>query len=143
VRYTAASNTNVKGKKIGNTITGIATAGGQRLISGDTSIRAVQIVEIVKGSPNFTLSVIMNNSSSTPADTSSTHLKTALESESMAAAVTYLNTLGVGAYVRVASANSALAVSEATDGYLDAVCVAWDRDFPACYVSEVLFAKVA
>lgn len=143
VKYTAASNLPAKGKKVGSAITGIATAAGQRMISGTTTLRTVQIVEIVKGSPNFTIRLLMNNSTSTPADTTITHLKTAMVQASMAAAVTYLDGQGIGDYTLVSSPDNTLAVNEATDGFLNAVCIGWDRDFPACYVSELLFAKLA
>ena len=142
-RYTVASSTSAKGKKVGATVTGIATAGGQRLYSGDTTIRVIQIGEIVKGSPNFTIRLAQNTSTSTPADTTITQLETAMEAASMVAAVAYLDGEGIGDYVNVSSSDTAIAVDEGTDGSLDAICVAWSIDSPACYVSEVLFNKIA
>jgi hypothetical protein len=138
-RYGYTSNN--RGKRVGATDTHIASATSS-WFSAVTTTRLIMMVEIIKGSPNFSLQqLVMGQTNALYADASYTHLLTAMQQGTLTAAATYLN--GVQSGVYGASTVGAVAVDEGVNGSLNAVCAAWSFVIPACYISEVLFVKLA
>lgn len=104
-------------KKVDAAITVGAASGSNGFFSADTALRSYVVLEISKGSPNFTLTV----SSPHTGGEISTDVTDSLFSQYMeSAAIT-----PTGGYVTTGP--SAMAVSEATDGDLDHIFVYWDR----------------
>lgn len=143
VRYSTASNASWKGKKVGATITGIGTAGDGRFMSGDTSLRVYLQVQITKGSPNFSIRHCTKTTANVPIDVTNLDLQgTCNQASPIVEVANMMNSFGVNTYAEIASGQFSIAVNEAVDGFLNAVCVAWDRSNPVCYVSELQFVKI-
>lgn len=128
--YSIDANTFQATKKVGST-----TSNGSAVLTGQTSVmeaapatnHSIMIVFLIKGSP-WTVYFARN------ASTSETHktqadLITALEASDPYATLGY-----------AATPQPTLTVDEATDGYLNAVCVAWDRTTPALRIADVMYS---
>jgi hypothetical protein len=97
-----------------------------------TSIRQVFAVDITKGSPNFTITYVARTGISNPDDVSK---ETFLQQIS-------LLTPNIPGHSRSGTGNP-IAVDEATDGYLNAVNVAWDRSSPKLEISDLAVVRFA
>lgn len=98
------------------------------------------MVEITKGSPNFTIACLSPASGSLGSDMADYNtLKGAMSFEPFANLTTYFNGILGGA---TATASNTLAVSEA-DGILNSICVGWSLAAPLVYVSDIFWAKMA
>lgn len=129
-------------KKVGATITAIGGGNVTGWLSANPSTyRNIVAAEILKGSPNFTINIIAPNLS-TVHDVSLANFISAMEVSTITAMGTYLNGIYGGIY-NSSSLSGSLAVSEATNGFLDAVCVAWDKNSPVLNISDVIWAKMA
>lgn len=105
---------------------------------GDVLKRGMVVLEITKGSPNFSLQVAhCVNSGSANVDITQAQMLTAIESSTMAGAATAWSL--DGAITNIVT----LAVDETTDGVLNAICVGWDRSVPQMELSEIRFRKVS
>lgn len=143
VTDTSSSSSNIYAKKVGSTLTlgsgtGIAISGVQ---AAPSSKRSAFIVEIVKGAPNFTINICRPNAAPVNDIATSNVLKQAMEATLMTDAATILATATGGTYG--GTPTGTVAVSEGTNGYLDAICVAWDRSSPALHISDIMWAKKA
>jgi hypothetical protein len=127
-------------KKVNNTVTttgtGIAIRAGVNAVPN----RSALIIEIVKGSPNFTINFC--SPIGAPSDIPNPNaMINAFQLATMANIATYLNGLFSGSYS--ANPTGTIAVDEGTNGSLNAICVAWDRSVPVMRISEILWAKMA
>lgn len=124
-------NSTLYGRKIGSTL---ATGGsniGWRVSAAAATNRWGFIVRITKGSPNFTVEAGYN--AGTVDDVSLASVNTSLEIQTFSSACSALS-LNAGS-------QQAFAIDEATNGYFNSVCLAWDRSVDALmYVSEVKIA---
>ena len=119
------------GKKIGSTRTHAGAAFDQRFSGAEaTPFRMIYHVEIEKGSPNFTIRTA--GVAASPVDHSLTTLISTLESSTMTGANALLTGYG--------NQNNTLAVDESADGFLNAICIGWDRTSSALHVSEMFYA---
>lgn len=144
IRYSAA----MVGSRI---IAGVETLTAQLAPTKSVSAQpadnvTILIVDILKGSPNFTITV---TSSLTPL-TNTTQAQL-LESMAFSGAMTasstttkaagWLNrTLGVGNYT--SSNSTTLAINEAVDGFFDSVVLSWNKATINWEFSDVVVAKV-
>ena len=119
------------GTKVGNTITGGGAAGLKLSAVPDTA-RIGTIVQIEKGSPNFTVRVSFFGG--TVADHTLVTMLSAMDVEDFTAAAGVLGQSAV---------SGTLAVDEATNGFFNALCVAWNRSASTLHVSEMFFSKFA
>lgn len=123
-------------KKIGSTTT-IGTNANESLVqisATPSTQRPIAMIEITKGSPNYSVRSAGNQSGYTP-DKSYATLYNNFANPSWATAVANM-TLGT-------SSNIGSVAADEADGILNAICFAWDRLTPRCYISEVLFARMA
>jgi hypothetical protein len=107
--------------------------------------RVPLIVEITKGSPNFTAQTIQVDIAAGAAPTDGIPfdaLIAAMESPTLAAAIDILNAIVAASAYALASAQS-LAVDESANGDLNAICISWNRSFIPINWSEFLWAKWA
>lgn len=104
--------------KIGATITDAAAGGGGNgFFSADSTVRSYVAMEITKGSPNFSLSLVSVHVSGTiSTDVTEALFLTYMESGALAPGGTY-TTYGP----------TTMAVDETTDGVLDHLFFYWDR----------------
>lgn len=103
----------------------------------DTAKRSAALIEITKGSPNFTVQMAYcTNSVSILTDVSKNDLLNAMEASTMAGAAAALSGGAVTDIVNVA-------VDEGTDGPLNALCIAWNRTVATLELSEVRFRLVS
>ena len=128
------------GKKIGGAITTVAGVGVSAVfVAMPTLRRTALFVDIIKGSPNFTIRFALNQG--LPVDwISEDHVKVAMRLSDSTVINTYATSVGYTGY-NTGSVGS-LAVDEGVNGALNAVCVGWDRVNPVCYVSEVFWARI-
>lgn len=130
------------GKKVGATITAVGGTSNTMYFSGTPATRRPGlIVQITKGSPNFTVELVMNSSTLVHDVPLAGNLVTAIEAGTLAQADTALEAASGGAYNSALS--GAVAVNEAVDGFLNAVCVAWNTVDPVCRISEILWRKIS
>ena len=106
-----------------------------RQLSSQTDHRIVGIMEITKGSPNFTLSGWYHASGLF--DMAFYDLYRAMEIDPFSTG--YWNALGPV----YSGTGDTLAVDEATNGYFNSVCVAWNRSSPVVYFSDIAVSKMA
>jgi hypothetical protein len=136
----SAGGTSVK--RVGNTTTASAAGGGKNttwVSAVPASRRNVHGVEITKGAPNFNIR-LLSAVSAPVTDITSAQFLTAMGQTTIAQAATYLQSLG-SSYT--STDNDNIAVSEATDGFLNAICVAWNRTPNSVHISDIAWIKVA
>ena len=128
-------------KKINATVTSAATY--QPFFSAVSTVRLAMVIEIVKGSPNFTGELVAVRGTAGLVDFSSKDsLIGALETETMGGVGTFLDNVIGGAGTRYArSTPQSVAVSE-VDGELNAIVIGWNRGVVPMYFSEILWAKM-
>lgn len=131
-------------KRVGATNT-TATAPNfpMRFVSAEPgAVRVALVMDILKGSPNFTVACIAANATTNLAtgDLPLEELKIALVNSLNADVATYLTSVtGVSHAVQ----SNSIAVNEGANGSLNAVCVAWNLGLGLPEFSEILFAKMA
>jgi hypothetical protein len=108
--------------------------------SADDTKRYAMFVEIIKGSPNYTVTACVWNQAAGSVDITKAQMLTAMGSASIAAVDTYMDTLTANAY---SATSAAIAVDEGTDGALDSICVSWNRAYPKLYVSDLMYRVLA
>lgn len=129
-------------KKVGNTITPVvATAINSYIPTTGSLSRGISMMQIAKGSPNFTIIMVGQTTATPPPDCTKNFLIDAMGQPTMSNAATRLSTLTGTTYS--ASTGLVLAVSEATDGFLDSICIAWNVASPLIYISDFFWAKMA
>lgn len=130
-------------KKINSTISTVAGTNVSVGVSGQPNLRRnIILVDILKGSPNFTITICMPSGVAITGDvTQSAHLAEAMSKSALTDAATYIASIETGSYV--GNATGALAVDEGANGFLNAVCVAWDRSSPSLNISDLMWAKMA
>ena len=131
-------------KKVGATVT-TQTGLSSSITFGfhPSSNRNAMVVEVEKISSSATdVRVLAQNSASDDTgDVTLDELVGAMGTETLSDVNSYLAALTGNTYVGATLAAS-FTTDEATDGYWNAICVAWDRSTPACYVSDMLYAKI-
>lgn len=132
--YCSAVTTKVR-KKVAAVVTDSASGTVSALLSMDQDTPNILIVEIIKGSPNYTVNVA-GPASAAAAQTAATqtHLIQMLE----LAALGTVSSIITG----YSSGGQALAMSEAA-GNLDAIQIYWDRTSAPMEITEVFYRKVA
>lgn len=142
VRYTGTSPAFAAVKKIGATFTSADMTTSITISGSPTTRRLLLILDITKGAPNFTFGAIWPFGATIFDAVSNTHLIDAMNIATFAAMKTYFDGLyAVNSYL--ASGTPVLAVDEATNGSLNAVCVAWDRATPTTHISDFIWKKMA
>ena len=127
----ALSGGNYGIKKVGITESEFGSGLDMRVAGAQATVRRIQIVQIEKGSPNFTVRWSANNNAATT-DETETELREAMDISDFSAACTTIS----------ASPNSGtVATTESSDGFFNAIAVGWDRSAFKMYVSEMFFAK--
>ncbi len=141
VQYTLNSDRHYA-KKVVNTITSAAgtNMNARWSINGATPPRVVMMVELVKGSPNFTINFLAQGAGyNGSADVLKGTFLTAMAQTTLANAATAMNSAGNN----YGGGNTAtLAVSEAVDGFLDAIVVGMDKPI-GLYISDIAWFKVS
>lgn len=121
--------------RVGSTLTDASgTLGGATLnyLSGEALIRNAFILQIEKGSPNYTIRLCMPIASTTgQIDVSDTQLIQFMEQDD---SMTSPNSI-IANYQTLAT-NNTIAASE-TPGDLDHICVFWDKSSVKCYIDDV------
>jgi len=109
----------------------------------ETQNRNAFLVEIEKFSPTQAKveTVFCSASTADTGDLTKLQLITAMEQTTMAAADALLDLMTGCAYTGSGGV-ATIAADESADGYWNAICVAWDRSTPICYVSDMFFAKM-
>lgn len=130
--YYSLAAAQVVGKKVGSTIT-MGTGNATQRYVADSTRRWIYFVEIDKtgGSP-YTVYTTLTNAT-TPADQDEDTMINAMEVDAFASAATL---------IADGSLNATVAVDEVTDGDLNAICCAWDRNAVDMHASEMFFAKM-
>lgn len=130
-------------KKVSGTITdgaaftGVTTA---TIPKASDLVRQIVIVQVTKGSPNFTVQIVaLTNATPIATDMTDTLFVNAMQAADMAGAAAALD--GSGYYA--ASSVVSVAVDEATNGNLDSVDVFWDRTSTPMEISSIRHRKVA
>lgn len=135
-RYSFGTGNHQLLKRINTTDTSIATSTAGALVPAEpTTRRSIWILDVLKGSPNWTISAVAGNNTTHP-DTSLEILQTAMNILTMTSVSAYLTAITGAAYGAAGSGTHA--VDEATDGALNAIVLAWDRISPLMYVSEIM-----
>jgi hypothetical protein len=109
--------------------------------SADPTIRNAWVIEIVRGSPNYTLNFVYTNSTaSMQTDISYGALVQALEAAAITDVVSVLNSYaGGGAY---GNQTDSIAFTEGA-GALNAFNIYWNLSSRPLEISEVLYVRVA
>lgn len=143
VYYNVSSMTPVK--RVTATNTTNAFGGGSNLMGARPTVaRQIVLLEITKGSPNFTVQAALaqNAGASSLDDMSLGVLISSLEQNTMANAVSVINA-AQGANAATITTAPTIAVNEATDGFLNSICFAWTRTAPLLYISDIVYSKLA
>lgn len=125
-------------KRVGTTDTDEASGVAvNAYISGyPTNERSIFLIEITKGSPNFTIQCAFKNNVDL-VEITTAKFKAAMEAATLAAAVSGLGGSAVAGTART------LAVSEASNGYLNSIGVWYDRSTPEFEISEIAFRAIS
>lgn len=134
----AASNS-IK-KKIGTTSTSSSISPALAVSLLPATVRNVVIVEITKGSPNFTVAYLGPDLNPL-GDITALELSQAMSISLLTDARTYLSSLGKGTYL--APVSGTIAVDEGTDGSLNAIDINWNRIDSLLHISDFYWAKMA
>lgn len=122
---------------IGTTLTlGSGLYGGSYntfLFDSTTANRALMFLDITKGSPNFSLKMFSN---AAPAGT-----QTATDVD-LATYLTQVSLTSPSLTGHVMSNTQTIAVSEATNGFFNAVNISWDRSSPNIEISDLAVVKL-
>lgn len=96
------------------------------------------VLQITKGSPNFTMDLAgpKNSGAAAQIDCTEAKLTSLMEMGAMSDASSIIS--GYGAW-----GAGTLAVNEASNGYLDSICLVWDKSVPPCEISAVMVRKVS
>src|SRR5207247_6157852 len=106
-----------------------------KVMSYLSTTRNIFIVQITKGSPNFTLDHCGPIGFEGLNDKSKTQLTNAMELGTIAGINTALS--------YTAHSQPTLAVDESTNGTLNSICVAWDRTAAKLHISDLFWSKIA
>jgi len=119
-------------KRIGGTLTvGTLLLGGSCGVPDCTvAARQCLFLDITKGSPNFTCKIFQNSTPSVVDVTLATYLSQLP-----------LTTPTITGHSQ--GSGITIAIDEATNGYFNAVNVAWDRTSPAIEISDIAVVKLA
>lgn len=133
VRYDlndGVTNSFFASKRIGSALTvgSLIQGGNCQWKEVSLGIRSVYILQITKGSPNFTLVNMINNA------TADVSLDTYLSQLSLSTPAFTSHTWG---------GSTTIAIDEATNGYFNAINIAWDRTSPAIEISDLAVVKMS
>lgn len=131
-------------KKIGTTITNGAPAISQCLMSSDPSqLRTAHFLDIVKGSPNYTITHITCEGVSALLDIEERSvIEDAMNTATPATVASSMNTYIGGGGTRYTASGATVAVNEGADGTLTSFVCGWPLQ-QGLYISEILFRVVA
>lgn len=127
--------------KVGATVTS-TDAIGFRISGEPATFRSAMMCEYVKTSATtITMQQLYPSTAVAMVDVSYALLRQALLATSLAGAATMLNTaLGVTGYTNSSVSNKT--VDEATNGYFNSFCFAWDRNNALPHISEILLINI-
>ncbi len=127
-------------KKIAGTVTtsSFGTGFGCFLSADPVTARTALILQITKGSPNFTLDIVAPQSSGAAAqiDCTDALFTSLMEMGAMSNA----NSI-ISGYANWTAGT--IAVDQTTNGVLDSVCLHWDKSVPILEISQVAVRKVS
>ena len=137
VYYAGSVNPTPACKKVGATLTIGSTGSSVPHFSAAATARNIFLVEIVKGSPNWTVNYVFPNAAAgAQADKTTTILRAALEASTMANAAA-----AIGANYTTGSA-VAIAFDE-TAGSIDTFHIAWDKTVFTWKVHAIGYSKIS
>jgi hypothetical protein len=129
-------------KKIGSTVTEASlfsgATGTNEVSAVPATIRSAWILRVLKGSPNFTIQFIVVQTAHTDIPSSDTIIS-AMQTANLDAAAAVFNAVAGGGYNDTGAVT--LAVDEATNGYFNAACMAWNQSAIDVEFSELFFVK--
>jgi hypothetical protein len=125
--------------KVGTTVGGSLSLGTAIISGTPATSRYAWVVEFLKGSPNWTVTSLGLGNSASGIDVPYDAMVQAMEADTMAGAEAVLDAYGT----YTDTATGSLPVNEATNGFVNAVCFAWDRSTVDLEWSELLFSKFA
>lgn len=103
------------------------------------SIRNALVVEITKGSPNFTLNAVCpTTTAGAQTDISELQLVNMMEAATMAGAAAV-----VSGYGEAGASNFSVAMDEAANGYLDCFDIYWDRSTVPLEISNIYHRRIS
>jgi hypothetical protein len=127
-------------KRVGTTNTTTAIAGNWRNVAEPTSYRWPLVLEIEKGSPNYTLTVLYWSGAVLATDFTEGATAGAMEPDTMAQAETYLESIAAASFTTV---SGTIAVDEGVDGSLNALVFGWNQAAPLMHFSDIHFKVLA
>lgn len=139
VYYSVTGPAYAAAKKIGNVLTTSNMNTGGRISGAPSTNRPMLVTEITKGSPNFTVQNCVPFTLTT--DLLTGDVMQAISLPTMTDVLNYLNFRG-GANAYVNNTIPTIAVSEATNGFLNAVCVGFDKA-TVMHISDLMVFKVS
>jgi hypothetical protein len=116
------------------TLGGVTILNTVDLIGTPSTNRTAWVIEIIKGSPNFSINGVFPTAAQVAADISFSQLKAAIEAPTLANVATALS--------MTQGSSQAIACNEA-NGSLDSVCFYWNRVAQQIENSDVILFKAA
>lgn len=136
--YSVAGSPSIRAiKRVGTTLTTGNEIAPCYISSAPASVRSVFLLNIVKGSPNYSLQCGMATTSAAgQTDVSLAQFEQMLALESISGISAIVTGYGT-------ATGTTIAVNEANDGLLDAMQILWDRSSPEIEVSDIGYARIA
>lgn len=128
-------------KRVGTTNTTSAFTGTCAFVAVPNTYRWPIFVEIIKGSPNFTIRCMFWNQAVTATDFTIENLRRCLEGRTLENCRTQINASPTTNKYLIPT-DQTIAVDEGTDGSLNSVCIAWDQSGSILRVSDIQFFVV-
>lgn len=125
-------------KKVATTVTDGVSGTVVPLFSFGQAVLNAYIIEVTKGSPNYTVNII----APTTATAAQTNVTQAQMVQIMEAAVGAAQTTASGLIAGYNQGSAAVAMTEVA-GNLDCIQVYWDRTSVNCEISDVFYRKVS
>jgi hypothetical protein len=127
-------------KRVGNTNTTTAINATGSFVAVPASYRWPLVMEITKGSPNYTVGLAFWNQSGTAVDYSEDLMWQAMEPETLTQSEAFLDGVkGINKYI----VQSVTIAADESDGALDSICFGWDKATPVMRLSEAYFKVIA
>lgn len=124
-------------KRIGSTLTDGSSGTSFYFTGNPATMRSLMVVEITKGSPNFNIEVVApTTTGSAQVDATDLNLVSMMEASTMSGAAAVLSGYGT-------SGPLAVAMDEATNGFLDCFNLYWDRATVPLEVSEIRHRRIS
>jgi hypothetical protein len=127
--------------RVGTTDTITTFTANPRIHASPTTQRNIIVLEITKGSPNYTLTTIYYSGVANVFDFTELHALGTMEPDSMATANGYLNGLSASSFN--VTAPLSVAVNEGLNGDLNAFVFGWNQTNPVMHFSDIIYKVIA